>query len=516
MLRGIVETFLESLTEREFDAPLLALLAAQGFSDIHFIHGSFEFGKDVIAKRVDADTGELRQYAIQSKAGDIGQASWREIRPQLEESEYNTRAHPAYDASLPRVAVLLTTGRLKGAAAVDSQEFQASVKARGLASFEVWERTTLTGWLAEDPDTGLLGRPSAATLLSVVSDIENHAVTEPVLEHFTREWIPTGGDISARSVIEAAVLVNALRRTERLDLAALCALHLFRAASGGTLDPGINSRISDAARRLVLGIAAEILDEVEPLLANPLELLRATAHPLAIAIYPVICCRTAEIIALLAIATDDSKIAARARSAVEALAARHPGTLRPISDQFAVSALPVVIVLNSISPIMARAYVRSLADWLLDRYDPQKAGLGLAALDETEAVAIARLLGGALDVVDIDRRLSSYLAAVILDLCVLLGAGELYDVFLDNLNALRVVATMEAADETTANWRRGGQGVHMHPVVTYKPWGADLPSHHGWAVATSSRDALLLTASCRSRHYPEQIRASLADQSMRT
>ena len=84
MLRAVVGIFLDSLSEREFDAPLLALLAAQGFTDIHFIHGSFEFGKDVIAKRADGGGQETRQYSIQSKAGNVGQADWRSIRPQLE------------------------------------------------------------------------------------------------------------------------------------------------------------------------------------------------------------------------------------------------------------------------------------------------------------------------------------------------------------------------------------------------------------------------------------------------
>src|SRR5680860_306278 len=73
LLRDVVGTFLDTLTEREFDGPLLAMLGAQGFTDIHFIHGTFEFGKDVLAKKIDPATGETRQYVIQSKAGDIGQ-----------------------------------------------------------------------------------------------------------------------------------------------------------------------------------------------------------------------------------------------------------------------------------------------------------------------------------------------------------------------------------------------------------------------------------------------------------
>jgi hypothetical protein len=42
VLRDVIAGFLDTVTEREFDAPLLALLAARGFTDIHFTHGAFE------------------------------------------------------------------------------------------------------------------------------------------------------------------------------------------------------------------------------------------------------------------------------------------------------------------------------------------------------------------------------------------------------------------------------------------------------------------------------------------
>ena len=50
MLANVVESYLDSLEEREFDAPFMALLRALGFWDIHLLHGPFEFGKDLIAK----------------------------------------------------------------------------------------------------------------------------------------------------------------------------------------------------------------------------------------------------------------------------------------------------------------------------------------------------------------------------------------------------------------------------------------------------------------------------------
>ncbi|MFE5786273.1 hypothetical protein [Rhodococcus erythropolis] len=137
MLRGVVKSFLDALSERDFDAPLLALFAARGFTDIHFLHGAFEFGKDVIAKRLDGDGVTLRQFSIQSKAGDLGLAEWRAVRPQLGDCEYNTIAHPNFDSAIPRVAVLVTTGVLNGGASIDAQAFMDACKFRGLADFEL-------------------------------------------------------------------------------------------------------------------------------------------------------------------------------------------------------------------------------------------------------------------------------------------------------------------------------------------------------------------------------------------
>ena len=53
MIADVVGSYLDSLEEREFDGPFMALLRSLGFRDIHFLHGSFEFGKDFIAKRDD-------------------------------------------------------------------------------------------------------------------------------------------------------------------------------------------------------------------------------------------------------------------------------------------------------------------------------------------------------------------------------------------------------------------------------------------------------------------------------
>src|ERR1700730_10285137 len=104
MLGGVVDHYLQGVSEREFDMPLMALLVSRRFYDIHKTHGAFEFGKDFIAKR--EDDGVVYQYAIQSKAGDINLGAWRGVRSQIDEARYNRIAHPSYSQSLPRKVVL--------------------------------------------------------------------------------------------------------------------------------------------------------------------------------------------------------------------------------------------------------------------------------------------------------------------------------------------------------------------------------------------------------------------------
>lgn len=517
-MRDVVETYLKTLTEREFDAPLLALLATQGFNEIHFIHGSFEFGKDVIAKRADSGSGDLVQYSIQSKAGDIGMGGWREVRPQLEEAEYNTRAHPGYDANLPRVAVLLTTGRLKGAAAVDAQEFKERAASRGLAGFEVWDGQRLADWMCHDPSVGLLGTPSEPALMTLVADILALRVTETALERYTRAWLISKehSGFRSRCAIEAALLSNALRRTGRTDLAALTSLHLLRAAlvseASSDAQDEVVVRVADAARRWFAASAEDLLAQAEPLLSDPIELARETLDRVGLISYAVVSCRLIELLALLVIVGGPEETIERARRAVHRLASDHPGCARVPSDQFAASIVPVVSVLASDDMEAARAFLRNVGLWLLDRHDPEKAGLGLGSLDESEEVAVERLLGGGLSTTLLEIRRMSYLATVLLDLCLLSGGLELYAALRTNFETLQVVPYITAANEHIGQWRRGGTGVHLHPRVEYGATADPAPIHHSFDGGLDPRNALLLGAVCRSRHDVGAIRAWLSGQ----
>lgn len=497
MLRDVVENFLDSVTEREFDGPLLAILAARGYEDVHFIHGAFEFGKDVIAKRTDPNTGARQQMVIQSKAGDLGQSEWRGVRPQLEECEYNTIAHPSFDERLPRVAVLATTGRLKGAAAADTAEYRKRVHARGLADFELWDRSDFTEWLCSDPSLGLAGSALEQELIAEVLAMLAGQATEPRLERYARTWLEEDVSCAAAS-LQAAILVNAAVRVQRLDLALAIAVHLVRAAQ----DRAEAAAYRPSARRLVAGLCAQIRDQMSPVLGDPLEVARIVRGPMAMVTYPVLSCRVAESMALgLAVALEGEakEEVARFEEALT-LAAEQPGASRPPSDLFASSVVATTVMLNSIDGRAARTFLRRVAQWTLDCYDDTRAGLGLASLDEDERITASRLLGGALTVGAPPQRSGSYLLTVILDLALHLGEHELYEAILDNALALQIAPESRRADEEKARWRRGGRDIWPHPRVNFERWERQiarplLTSGAGGALA------LMLLASCRSRHY---------------
>lgn len=498
MLRDVVGTFLDTLSERQFDGPLLAVLAAQGFTDVHFIHGGFEFGKDVVAKKTDSGTGQLRQYVIQSKAGDIGQAEWRAVRPQLEECEYNTLGHPSFDAALPRVAVLVTTGRLKGSAPSDAAEYKKSVTARGLADLEIWERADLLDTLCENPQIGVGGEEVPVDLLAIVTSVLDEGVTERRIESYTRRWLPPAGS-ATRGSVEAAIIINALTRVRRLDLGFSVALQLFRSTSQ---DDDAPSGLAEASQRLLADLATRMVDQVEPLLNDPLDLARRTMTQMALVTYPVICCRLIETTAIgLALARDigDALKAARLQRVLLHLV-EQPGSARPPSDLFATSVVAATVMLSTVNSESAKAYLGRVAQWMLDRHDDDLGGLGLASLMEDEQTSASRLLGGSLTCTTLEPRKSSYLATAVMELALFLQADSLYEAIRENLRALQVVPESTAADESTAHWRRSGADVWPQPRIVFNQWDVQLMDPPARA-AIDDLTAFLLTAACRSRHY---------------
>jgi hypothetical protein len=127
----------------------------------------------------------------------------------------------------------------------------------------------------------------------------------------------------------------------------------------------IRSATSDAALRLFVSTATELLDQVEPLLEDPKTLAHAVMDVGYVFTYPAVCGRLVETFSLLALTEPSSALGGRATVAVATLAANHPGTARPPSDQFAAAILPTTAVLARTDVKAARAFVRKVSQWLL-------------------------------------------------------------------------------------------------------------------------------------------------------
>lgn len=196
MLDEVLGSYLDSLSEREFDAPFMALLRADGFYDIHFLHGPYESGKDFIAKR--REDGTVVQYAVQTKAGDLDLAAYRVVRGQIDDLRRNATGNPGYDKSARSRAVLVTTGRLTGAAPTTAQADQEDLRARGETDFDIWDRERLVELMRDVRETGY---PQGATgaFLGLLSAIDQGSIVEDSLESHSRGWILAPGACATTS-----------------------------------------------------------------------------------------------------------------------------------------------------------------------------------------------------------------------------------------------------------------------------------------------------------------------------
>jgi hypothetical protein len=550
VLRDVVAGFLDTVTEREFDAPLIALLAARGFTEVHFLHGAFEFGKDFIAKGPkppcgDTGTGDPQswaehQFALQSKAGDLGLTEWRAVRPQIDEARLDGLAHPAFDRDLPRAAVLVTTGRLTGGAAVQAGSYRESERRHGRPDFEVWDRERLLEWLADAPEAGLAGT-SDGPVLALAGAIDEGTVTFAALERRGRSWLPAvpgsleqatdpAAEVTARqrrAAVEAAVLGNRLRRRGRTDLAAMTALLLLRAAWCHALSESGEQRppqpeTTRAAIRMFAGYALELLDQVEPVAKDPRALLDAvsvTSFPHAA--YPAACARLAEILGLFGLLAGGPAAgaglaglpAARISGTVADLLEHQPGCHHPISDGFAVSLIAPVLLTAGHNAAAARDYLGRTAAWTLDRYDPQHGGAGLAGTSADPETEVAWLLGAAFENGP-HRRPWSYVATVLADLAAVIPESrDLYADMVNDILAVDASPVLLQVDERRAQWRPDGPGGMLTAGVDYaEPLPPDgLAAQHftGQEPPVPAWDALALASVARNL-WGSIIRSGLA------
>ena len=519
MLNDVVEHYLDSLEEREFDAPFIALLRALGYFDIHFLHGAFEFGKDFIAKaRVD---GSEMQFAFQTKAGDINRPTWDAARGQIDMLRTDAIAHPSFDTTLPRKAVFVTTGRLVGAAPAAAQNYRDHLARMGEITFTTWDKQDLIQSITTDPRI-LLASDAHGAFLMLIGQIDEGKVTDQDIEHYSRRWLSSPKSLF-QIMIEGAVIAQRLRLAARLDLSCLTALALIRATWSRTHahDPvdSISVLVADAAERMFRQYAWDLFDRCGEDMLEPVNFLRQHGSLASHVTYPILCLRTVELLGLLYLldALEDRSRRDELGNFVVSFIKTNPGVAHPISDRWAVSLIPAALTAAQRGePQRIRDLLQNVTKWVADRYDSN--GLGLSAADSAPREEVDCLLGDSFEHIQISRRTESYLATVVLDLAAILGLGDLFNTARNEFLAVDLVPTMIESPDTAAQYVLRSGGLSFTPNVEYvESW----QPQDGWKVAPHHKrarsdyylqriarhwDHLALSSVLRDRHYLETCR----------
>ncbi len=477
MLASVVGAFLDGLGgEREFDAPLLALLRAHGFREVHLLHGAYEFGKDAIAQ-TEVD-GRPTQFTFQSKAGDLSLSGWRGISGQVDELRRNTLAHPGYDAALPRRGVLVLTGRLTGGAPVAVQNYISEAKGRGETPLDVWDRERLIELLTDCPEC--LVEAEAGPLLAMIGAADSGEVSDAKLEVFSRRWIAPGTVPSWRSVLEASLVAQRLDVAGRPDLASVTALCLVRAvwASAHGIEPPLSDALlqADLARDLFRVHASALLSGDREHLLEHGALFGGDGF---LATYAVRCARLAEI-AGLAHLVGDAPGREELSDWLSSFIANQPGCGHPISDRWAVSLVPPAVVLATTRPDSVDELLRGTISWICDAHED---GLGLAGPYADPREEVDYLLGSAFEHVQKEPRRASHLGALVLDLASALERAAVYEDARNDFEAVGLHPVVAVPDDSAGQYRLDAPLVVEGSPSYQDEWPAE-----GWRTAPHQHD----------------------------
>ncbi len=506
MLDDAVAAFLEGIRiERTFDEPLIALLRAEGYTDIRLIHGQFEMGKDIIARR------DGQQWVFQTKAGDVGLPAFREIRNQLYDARMSDIAAPGFDKHAARIAVLVMTGRLTGGAPAAAQEYSDQAAERGEPGIEFWSRDTLVGKFSGNADA-VLRTSVDGQLLSMLGAVDDATADMDAVEIFSRRWLSwEPSRMLGVGIVEAAIVCERLRATDRLDLAshlALCAVRAGCVAVNGT------SVAADAAGGLFDTYSRLLWEECDDRLLREKGIVGYSGFS-AWVTYQVRCLRLAEIVSLLALRAlkDDPQLSDEIGEWIVSFVDAQSGLCRPLGDRYAVSVIPVVLLLAKKYPDTAAAVIRATAGWVCNRYE--RANLGLGDVEATPAEELTRILGAPFQHVTLQRRQTSQAAGVLLDLAALLELDDVYaDVRNDTLAVGLYPSVMIPGNGTDWLSRTGLKNrwdfnaayadeltkeSNAAPHLELSDGAPPIPGERWW-------DGLAVAAAVRDRHFPRVIR----------
>jgi restriction endonuclease len=453
MLRNVLEDYLSSIREREFDYPLSALLQSMGFYDIHFTHGRVEFGKDFIAKKVDG--GTEYQYAIQSKRGNINQHLWRnEIKGQLEEAVELDLSHPQFNTSLPRKVILVTTGRLSDNARLITQEFKRKFESeRQVEELIFWEQEQLIQYSEEYGLTGIYqntakGLGGLGQFYLTYSKAINGILSDREIEEFSRLWLDDDLDYRKRifrAAIEADIIAAMLTDKQRTYEALITQLGLARIIMKATYendDPFIVEIFEELLSDTILPLSRQFFNQFksdwEEAGKSLIRLCFGNCY-FPMLDYLVWCARSLEVASLYAFLTDEAAEKDETIAFIVDFIETEEGSGHIPGDRYAVTVIwPALALLRAGRTDKAIALVQRSLVWLCDKVEQ---GAGIAYWDAEEYQETVTLLGHPFDFIKLEEHGSYYLATVVSDLAAFIGDKKFYEDVENDLAACEVAYT---------------------------------------------------------------------------
>src|SRR5216683_980372 len=130
LLARVIENWLISANERQYQLPFCQVLAASGETILYTsTHGPFEKGKDIITR---TPTGEIRAYQL--KCGDVGLSEWRAVSGEVNNLVELAIEHVSAGLITNFTAYLVTNGELKDPVLEQVRVANVSWEKRGVAN----------------------------------------------------------------------------------------------------------------------------------------------------------------------------------------------------------------------------------------------------------------------------------------------------------------------------------------------------------------------------------------------
>lgn len=463
MLRNVLEDYLSSVKERDFYYPFTALLGAMEFYDIHITDGGSEFGKDFIAKRVEA--GITYQYVIQAKKGDINQPDFRNkiLGQLLEAVVLKSLSHAQLDRSLPQRTILVTTGVLIDNAFVELDALNTKlVDHYKTEKVEFWGKNRLIEFSEQYGLTGVhrttaAGVAGFAQFYLTYSKAMQGNLSDREIEEFSRLWLDDSlpykkrilraaleADVIATKLIEGEHIYEAL--TVYQSLARLIMQVMYKSDDEFLTDiynEAIGEKILPLCKRFFNQFTSEWKEAEKSLLHL---CLKDSSFPMVH--YLVWCARVLETASLYFFLTKDQSEKDEIISFLTEFIEKEEGSGHIPCDRYSVSLVWAMLALIQAGKTeQSKALVQKSVVWLCNRVEN---GFGIARYDAGEDEETYTLLGYPFDFIRIEKNRSSLLATITADLAAFMGDKEFYADIINDFEACEVVYNYWQVPDTKA------------------------------------------------------------------